>query len=86
MCCGGQQGELVGVIRSALVHTSSRPRSHACPACIVRCCVQVPLMAALPTAQAAMDAHRGVAAVAEHWLGFLRSLAVADANQVNWWT
>ena len=48
-------------------------------------CVQVPLMAALPAAQAAMDAHRGVAAVAEQGLCFLRSLAAADANMVSWW-
>ena len=48
-------------------------------------CVQVPLMAALPTAQAAMDAHRGVAAVAENGLGFLRSLAAAEVNKVSWW-
>jgi hypothetical protein len=61
--------------------------SHVCPVCpaLVRCCVQVPLMAALPTTQAAMDAHRGVAAVAKHGLSFLRSLAVADANKVSWW-
>jgi hypothetical protein len=48
--------------------------------------VQVLLMAALRTAQAAMDAHRGVAAVAEQGLGFLRSLDVAEANKVMWWT
>ena len=42
-------------------------------------------MAALPTAQAAMDAHRGVAAVAEYGLGFLRILALAEANRVSWW-
>ena len=42
-------------------------------------------MAALPTAQAAMDAHRGVAAVAEQGLGFLTNLAVAEANMVSWW-
>jgi hypothetical protein len=54
------------------------------PSAMVLCCVQVPLMAALPCAQAAMDAHRGVAAVAEHGLGFLRSLSFAEANQVSW--
>jgi hypothetical protein len=56
------------------------PRSHA------RFCVavQVPLIAALPAAQAAMDAHRGVAAVAEHGLGFLYNLSVANANKVSW--
>jgi hypothetical protein len=47
--------------------------------------VQVPLMAALPAAEAAMDAHRGVAAVAEQGLGFMRSLSIADANKVSWW-
>ncbi len=40
-------------------------------------------MAALPTAQAAMDAHRGVAAVAEQGLRFLRNLAVTEANRVS---
>ncbi len=39
-------------------------------------------MAALPAAQAAMDAHRGVVAVAEQGLAFLRKLSVAEANQV----
>ncbi len=48
-------------------------------------CVQVSLMAALPCAQAAMDAHRGVAAVAEHGLRFLMSLSAAEANRVSWW-
>jgi hypothetical protein len=52
---------------------------------LVLCCLQVPLMAALPTAQAAMDAHRGMAAVAEQGLGFLLNLAVAKANKVSWW-
>jgi hypothetical protein len=41
-------------------------------------------MAALPTAQAAMHAHRGVVVVAEQGLGFLRNLAVAEANRVSW--
>jgi hypothetical protein len=45
-------------------------------------CVQVPLIAVLPTAQAAMDAHRGVVAVAEHVLYFLRNLSLAKANRV----
>jgi hypothetical protein len=39
-------------------------------------------MAALPSAQAAMDAHRGVAAVAEHGLGFLANLSFAGVNNV----
>ena len=68
-------------------YTSLRPRSHACPVrpALVRCCVQVPLMVALPTARAAMDAHRGVAAVAEDGLCFLRNLSVVEANGVSWW-
>ncbi len=45
---------------------------------------QVPLMAALPSARAAMDAYRGVAAVAEHGLRLLRNLARTDANMVRW--
>ncbi len=45
---------------------------------------QVPLMAALPSARAAMDAHRGVAAVAKYGLGFLANLSIADANKVRW--
>ena len=57
-----------------------------CPVMVIGC-VQVPLMALLPSAQAAMDAHRGVAAVAEYGLCFLENLAVlarADANRVRW--
>jgi hypothetical protein len=42
--------------------------------------MQVPLMATLPTVQATLDAHRGVAAVAEHGLYFLRILSLSDAN------
>jgi hypothetical protein len=62
-------------------------RMHACPVCpaLVRCCVQVPLMAVLPAAHVALDAHRGVADVAEQGLGFLRNLAIAEANKVSWW-
>ncbi len=41
-------------------------------------------MAALPSAQAALDAHRGVAAVAEHGLCLLVNLAIADVNRVRW--
>ena len=49
------------------------------------CCVwPVRMMADLPGAPAAMDAHRGVAAVAEHGLGFLMNLATAEANRVSW--
>jgi hypothetical protein len=47
--------------------------------------VQVPLMTALPAVQAAMDTHRGVAAVAEQGLGFLCNLSIAEANRVSWW-
>ena len=54
-----------------------------CPVMVIGC-VQVPLMALLPSARAAMDAHRGVAAVAEHGLSFLSNLACADANMVRW--
>jgi hypothetical protein len=41
-------------------------------------------MAALPAARAAMDAHRGVAEVAELGLYFLCNLSVAGANEVSW--
>ncbi len=41
------------------------------------------MMAALPTARAAMDAHPGMAAVADQGLAFLRNLAVAEANGVS---
>ncbi len=43
---------------------------------------QVPLMAEVPRARAALDAHVGVAGVAEAGLRFLRNLAVAEANKV----
>jgi hypothetical protein len=69
-------------------YTSVRTRMHAypfVPSAMVRCCVQVPLMAALPCAQAAMDAHRRLAAVAENGLGFLENLSTAEANKVSWW-
>ena len=42
-------------------------------------------MEVLPAAQAAMVAHRGVAAVAEQGLGFLCNLSVAEANRVSGW-
>jgi hypothetical protein len=51
---------------------------------VIGCVWQVPLMAALPSARAAMDAHRGVAAVAEQGLRFLHNLSCADANRVRW--
>jgi hypothetical protein len=43
---------------------------------------QVPLMAEVPRARAALDAHVGVAGVAEQGLWFLRNLAVVEANKV----
>jgi hypothetical protein len=39
-------------------------------------------MVALPAARAAMDAHRGVAIVAEYGMSFLSNLSRADANRV----
>ncbi len=48
----------------------------------VACTAQVPLMAEVPRARAALDAHVGVAGVAEQGLWFLWSLAVAEANAV----
>ncbi len=56
-----------------------RVEGHA--PCVV-CMVQVPLMAELPRARAALDAHVGEAGVAEAGLGFLMSLADAEANKV----
>ncbi len=47
--------------------------------CVV-CTAQVALMAEVPRARAALDAHVGVARVAEAWLGFLANLADAVAN------
>ena len=72
------------VFRSVLVHLLAWLFACMCPACVC-CCVQVPLMAALPAAQAAMDAHRGVAAVTERGLHFLWYLAIAEANRVSLW-
>ncbi len=46
----------------------------------VACVVQVPLMAEMPRARAALDAHVGVAGVAQAGLSFLWYLAVAEAN------
>ncbi len=43
---------------------------------------QVPLMAEVPRARAALDAHVGVANVVEHGLFFLSNLATAEANKV----
>ncbi len=48
----------------------------------VMCMVQVPLMAEVPRARAALDAHVGVAGVAEAGLGFLMNLAAVEANAV----
>ncbi len=44
--------------------------------------VQVALMGVVSSAVAAMDAHRGVAAVAEQGLALLRILSRGDANRV----
>ncbi len=44
--------------------------------------VQAALMGVVSSAVAAMDAHRGVPAVAEQGLRFLRNLSVAEANRV----
>ena len=44
--------------------------------------VQGPLMDVVSSAVAAMDAHRGVAAVAEHGVCFLRCLSMGDENKV----
>ncbi len=49
--------------------------------CVV-CMAQVPLMAEVPRARAALDAHVGVAGVAEQGLGLFANLAVAEANKV----
>ena len=40
-------------------------------------------MTVLPEVQAAMRAHAGVAAVAEHGAAFLRNLSELDANRVS---
>jgi hypothetical protein len=56
-----------------------RVEGHA--PCVV-CMLQVPLMAEVPRARAALDAHVGVAGVAEQGLLLLWNLAVAQANKV----
>ena len=56
-----------------------RVEGHA--PCVV-CMVQVPLMAELPRARAALDAHVGVAGVAVAGLAFLINLAATEANKV----
>ncbi len=43
---------------------------------------QVTLMAEVPSAMAALDAHAGVANVVEHGLVFVSMLAIAEANKV----
>ncbi len=45
--------------------------------------VQVALMDVVGSAAVAMDAHWGVAAVAEEGLSFMRNLSWVDANKVN---
>ena len=57
--------------------------------CVVSCvCVwergQVPLMGALDSIVGALEAHRGVARVAEAGLTCLWNLSYADANMVRW--
>ncbi len=59
----------------------------ACPwrhagLCLCVLVFQVALMSSVPSAMAALDGHRGVAAVAEHWLGFLANQSVAPENRV----
>jgi hypothetical protein len=44
--------------------------------------VQVALMSEVARARAAVNAHVGVASVAQAWLGFLLNLAVEKANKV----
>ena len=56
-----------------------RVEGHA--PCVV-CTAQVPLMAEVPRARAALDAHVGVAGVAEAGLSFFANLAIAEANMV----
>ncbi len=56
-----------------------RVEGHA--PCVV-CTAQVPLMAEVPRARAALDGHMGDAGVADQGLWFLRHLAVAQANKV----
>ncbi len=46
------------------------------------CTAQVPLMAEVARARAALDAHVGVAVVAQAGLWFLKSLAAVEANRV----
>ncbi len=62
--------------------------------CVVSCvCVwgrgQVPLMGALDSIVGALDAHRGVASVAEAGVSCLWKLSFAEANRVRrigcWW-
>jgi hypothetical protein len=60
------------------------PGMSCTPSVMLVCCVQVPLMAALPTALAAMDAHRGVAEVVWTGLFFLVGLTQTNANQVSY--
>ncbi len=56
-----------------------RVEDHA--PCVV-CVMQVPLMAEVPRARAALDAHVGEAGVAAAGLCFLRNLADEEANKV----
>ncbi len=62
--------------------------SHVATSVVIHDCVvvffvvQVPLMRVVDSALAAMDAHRGVAVVAESGLGFLRNMSTAEPNRV----
>ncbi len=46
--------------------------------------LQVALMSAVPSAMAALDGHRGVAAVVEHALVFLKNQSFAPENRARW--
>ncbi len=61
-------------------HVAASVVIHDCV--VALCVVQVPLMRVVDGAVAAMDAHRGVAAVAEHGLGFLRNMSITEPNMV----
>jgi len=42
------------------------------------------LISAVPITMAALDGHRGVAAVVEHALVFLKNLSAAAENRARW--
>ncbi len=74
MCVGGTSRAQSGGWTAVL---GLRVEGHA--PCVV-CTAQVPLMAEVPRARAALDAHVGVAVVAEAGLAFFANLASAEAN------